>query len=103
VKELERIQLEMQGDITYLYDQLKRILDRLKQRASRAARDSDDRPDDVPDHRRPGDVSHFSSPALVEQDPSSSSLAPSDHDPSQPLLSKEQVRELYRSRSAGRA
>ena len=96
VAELHRTQLEMQGDITFLYDQLKRINDRLKQRASRAARDSELGPTDDPARDLNGDGGHNPSPARVGESESSSSLAASDQ--SQALLTKEQVRELYRRR-----
>lgn len=101
VIELHRTQLEMQGDITFLYDQLKRINDRLKQRASRAARDGDGGPDNgSTDHFR-SNGSDLGGPALVGEEQSSSSLAASD--PSQSLLTKEQVRELFRHRQSGRS
>lgn len=96
VKELHQIQQEMQGDITYLYDQLKRINDRLKQRASRAARDSDIGPTDDPARNLNGDGGDNPRPAHMGEPESSSSLAASDQ--SQALLTKEQVRELYRRR-----
>lgn len=94
---------ELQSDVTLLYDQLERINNRLKQRASRAARDGEDRPDDVSAVGRSGDVPDFVRPTLAGESQSSSSLTASTSSvPAAPLVTKDQVRDLWRQRQVGR-
>lgn len=105
VADLRRLLHEAQSDITVLYDQLERINNRLKQRASRAARsDSTDRSDHDSDDLRLGDGGDFVRPTPVGEVPSSA-LAhqlPHSSDLAQ-LPDKEAVRALWRQRQAGRA
>jgi len=98
VSELRRQLAETQSDVTVLFDQLERINNRLKQRASRADRQQ---PDDSGDRgdRDDGRELRGINPKVVGDAPSSSSPVASTSLP-QSLPTKEQVRELWRQRRA---
>ena len=98
--EVRRQLAEAQSDITLLYDQLERINNRLKQRASRTTRiESDDSGD-----RGSGDDGGNRgriNPAPLGDATSSSSLAVSTFDPVPGSLTKDQVRDLWRRQHHG--
>ena len=97
VREIERLLIEAQGDITFLYDQLKRINDRLKQRASRSSREQ---PDDSGDrgNRDDGGLIQPVDHQAVGDETSSSLQVVSTSSPDTRRLSKQQLRELWQSR-----
>jgi hypothetical protein len=100
VSELRRQLAETQSDVTVLFDQLERINNRLKQRASRATRsESDDSGD-----RSSGDDGgqlRGTNPAPMGDASSSSSLTESISDPAPGLFTKAQVQDLWRRQHHG--
>ena len=99
LSDLHRQLVDAQGDITLLYEQLERIHNRLKQRASRAAHAADDsRIDLSTSDDRPDFVAPLPAGEGTERRSSSLINLASDQ-PS--LLTKDQVRELWRRRHQG--
>ena len=98
VSELHRLIVEAQGDITLLYEQLERVHNRLKQRASRAAVQSDDtRPGESAPNDRSGTVASL--PSSFDPRNRNGEDKSSDHlTESPPLLTKAEVQALWRQR-----
>lgn len=96
IPELRRKVGELDGDVVFLYEQLERINNRLKQRASRQAHAADDpRPHQPAADDRPEFVAPFQTDEGEEQ--RSESLAPSTQLQAT-SMSKEQLRQLARQR-----
>lgn len=97
IGEVNRKVVELQSDVTLLYDQLERINNRLKQRASRQAHSTDDHRADL-SAADTGAEFVAPLPAGEGEDRSSSSPVVLTSLP-QSLPTKEQVRELWRRRN----